>query len=531
MNNEKFRVGLPILVAVSIVAGMFLGYQLRDRMPWENSSSSPAYGSAIEEVLDLIETEYVDTLNTDSITSKTVEELVKHLDPHTLYIPNQELEEVNEEIAGRFVGIGVEFEIFDDTVNIINVIKDGPSELVGIRSGDKIIKVDQQVVTGKGFTEDKIKHLVKGIKDTKVKVTISRQGEIKSYNLSRNFVPLNSLDASYMLMPEIGYIRLNKFSESTYEEFMAALEKLQSTGLKNLVLDLRGNGGGILNEAIDMADEFLGGDKLIVYTEGAHLAKKEYKCKRRGIFEEGKLVVLMDENSASASEVLAGALQDWDRATIIGRRSFGKGLVQNQYNLSDGGALRITVARYFTPLGRCVQKPYDNGIENYNDEILNRYHNGNFMKEDTSIIKNSKAFITPNGKKLYSAIGIQPDVFVPNDTIAINQKLSEIYEKNTLTKFIYTYYNSHKNEFVSFHSAEEFENKFQIEPKMYNSFVSFVHKDSLLMPEFTLKERNKLNALIKNLFALQIWQNEGYYKVLNAKDPMIIKAIEKIKLH
>jgi carboxyl-terminal processing protease len=519
------------LVAISIVAGMFLGYQLRDKMPWENSSSSPAYGSSIEEVLDLLETQYVDTLNTDSLLSKTAEELVKNLDPHTQYIPPQEVGEINEDIAGRFVGIGVEFDIFDDTVNIINVIKSGPSELAGLKTGDKIIKVEQQLVAGKRITEDSIKHLLKGIKNTKVNVTVSRLGQMRTYKLIRNFVPLLSLDASHMLMPNIGYIRLNKFSETTYEEFMSALEKLQSNGLKDLVLDLRGNGGGMLNEAIDIADEFLGGEKLIVYTQGAHLAKKEFKSRRRGIFEDGKLVVLMDENSASASEVLAGSLQDWDRATIVGRRSFGKGLVQEQYNLSDGGALRITVARYFTPLGRCIQKPYDQGNEIYNDEILNRFHMGYMTQKDTIIPKNSKVYISPNGKKLYSANGIQPDIFIPIDTSAIDFKIAKMNEKNTLSKFIYTYYTTHQQKFNQFYSSDEFENKFQIDLELNKSFKSFVKKDSISFPEFNSSDSKKLNDYLKNLFALQIWNNEGYYKVSNAKDPMVIKAIEKIKEH
>jgi carboxyl-terminal processing protease len=354
---------------------------------------------------------------------------------------------------------------------------------------------------------------------------------MKTFTITRDFVTLYALDASYMLMPEIGYIRLNKFSENTYEEFMAALENLQQKGLKNLVLDLRGNGGGMLNEAIDMADEFLGGEKLIVYTEGAHLAKKEFKSRRRGIFEDGKLIVLMDESSASASEVLAGALQDWDRASIIGRRSFGKGLIQEQFTLNDGGALRITVARYFTPLGRCIQKPYSQGNDIYNEEILNRFHNGNMTIQDTLIARNGKTFTSPNGKKLYAEYGIQPDIFVPYDTNSLDIKLSKIYEKNTLTNFIYKYYIVHKKDFDQFKSAEEFENKFQLEASLFNSFISFAKKDSIVVPNFTPIERTSLNDRLKSLFALQIWQNDGYYKVLNAKDPAILKAIEKINQH
>jgi carboxyl-terminal processing protease len=256
---------------------MFLGYQLRDRMPWDNSSNSQSFGSPLDEVIDLIETRYVDDVNTDSLTSESIESIVTHLDPHTQYIAAEDVEGINEDLEGRFVGIGIEFELLEDTVHIIHVIQNGPSEKAGLKTGDKLIKVENLSVTGKQITADSIKGLIKGAINSKVKITVLRFGETKLFTITRNFIPLDALDAAYMLMPSTGYIRLNKFSETTYEEFMAALEKLQQSGLKDLVLDLRGNGGGMLNEAIEMADEFLGGDKLIVYTQGAHLAKKEYK--------------------------------------------------------------------------------------------------------------------------------------------------------------------------------------------------------------------------------------------------------------
>jgi carboxyl-terminal processing protease len=529
MNNEKLRIGLPLLIAVSIVIGMFLGYQLRDRMPWDNSSNSQSFGSTLDEVIDLIETRYVDDVNTDSLTSESIESIVTHLDPHTQYIAAEDVEGINEDLEGRFVGIGIEFELLEDTVHIIHVIQNGPSEKAGLKTGDKLIKVENLSVTGKQITADSIKGLIKGAINSKVKITVLRFGETKLFTITRNFIPLDALDAAYMLMPSTGYIRLNKFSETTYEEFMAALEKLQQSGLKDLVLDLRGNGGGMLNEAIEMADEFLGGDKLIVYTQGAHLAKKEYKGRRRGLFEEGKLIVLMDEGSASASEVLAGALQDWDRATIIGRRSFGKGLVQEQYDLSNGAALRITVARYFTPLGRSIQKPYTNGNESYNEEIFNRFHNGNNMMSDTAITSKGKQYTSPNGKKLYAEYGIQPDIYVNFDTSSLDFKLADIYEKNTLNNFIYKYYISHHDTFDQYKTVEDFENGFQVSQLIYNKLIDFVKHDQLEVPIFTNEEKKDFFFRLKSLFALQIWQEEGYYKVLNASDPIVLKAIEKLK--
>lgn len=529
MNNEKLRVGLPLLIAVSIVTGMFLGYQMRDRMPWSYVSNSQSIGSSLDEVLDLIKTRYVDDVNTDSLVDISISEVLTHLDPHTQYIPVKDLASINEDLEGRFVGIGIEFDIFEDTVNVINIVKNGPSEKAGLKAGDKIIKVEKLTVAGKSYTADTIKSLVKGPINSKVNITIVRFGETKTLTLVRNFIPIVSLDAAYMLMPTKGYIRLNKFSETTYEEFMAALEKLQKTGLKDLVLDLRGNGGGMLNEAIEMADEFLGGDKLIVYTQGTHLAKKEYKARRRGLFEDGKLIVLMDEGSASASEVLAGALQDWDRATIIGRKSFGKGLVQEQFDLSNGSALRITVARYFTPLGRCIQKPYNKGNESYEEEIYNRFHTGNKIISDTLLASKGKQYTSPNGKKLYGEYGIDPDIQVSFDTSALDIKLYEIYEKNILSNFIYKYYTSHLNIFTQYKNVEDFNTKFNVDQALYTQFNDFVHLGKVNVPNFSNIEKKDFFIRLKSLFAHQIWQDDGYYKVMNASDPIVLRAIEEIK--
>ena len=383
MGKNKLKVWLPILFALVMVLGMMIGYQLRDKTQGSRFLTLNKR-SALQELIELIRNKYVDPVKADSLTQVAADDLLSKLDPHSVYIPAKDLMDVNEELMGNFQGIGVEFQLFSDTVHVITVVKGGPSERAGIQVGDRFIKVADSIsIAGVKIKPDKVRSLLRGPADTKVQVTLLRGGVEKNIIIQRGTIPLPTVDVSYMIEPGKGFIRINRFGEPTYEEFMQQLEKLQAQGMKELILDLRGNGGGLLKEATDIADEFLEGDKLIVYTEGEHMPKMEYRCKRDGLFEKGKLVVLVDETSASASEVLSGALQDWDRATIIGRRSFGKGLVQQQFQLSDGSAVRLTIARYFTPLGRNIQKPYSSGKSKYEEELVSRWHNGELIKADT----------------------------------------------------------------------------------------------------------------------------------------------------
>src|SRR5688500_18094876 len=367
MQKKKIQVWLPLMFSVVLILGMLIGFKLRESSSTAKSFFSFQKRSPLQEVIDLINLKYVDAINTDTLSEEAIERILTRLDPHSVYIPPVDLKEVNEDLQGNFQGIGVEFHILHDTVNVVNVLPKGPSERAGLMAGDQFLKVGDSVVAGVDISPVMIKSLLRGPAGSSVEVTMLRGKEKKLLTIKRGTIPLPSLDAAYMLDRETGLIRINKFSQTTYEEFMQAMENLQAKGLKKLVLDLRGNGGGILGEAVDIADEFLDGDKLIVYTQGNKIAKEEYRCKRPGLFEQGKLVVLTDEVSASASEIVAGALQDWDRATIVGRRTFGKGLVQEQYDLSDGAALRLTVARYYTPSGRSIQKSYK-GNGGYRDE-------------------------------------------------------------------------------------------------------------------------------------------------------------------
>ncbi|MGE5107309.1 MAG: S41 family peptidase, partial [Sphingobacteriales bacterium] len=441
MNNKKIQVWLPLLFSLVMILGMFFGYKLRDNMGFNRKGFfASEKNTPLQEIINLINARYVDSVGIDTLGTKAINEILSELDPHSIYIPAEDLKTVNEELDGNFEGIGVEFDIFNDTVNVLNVMPGGPSEKAGIQIGDLIIKINDSLIAGVNITSDRMKKMLRGEAGTKVSTTLMRGREEKKIVIERGIIPLTTVDAAYIIQPAVGYIKLNKFSRKSYEEFMEALEKLQKQGMKKLILDLRGNGGGILEDAVQIADEFLDDNKLIVYTKGAHTDKVDYTAKRPGLFEEGKAAILIDEFSASASEVLAGALQDWDRATIIGRRSFGKGLVQEPYSLSDGSQLRLTIARYYTPIGRNIQKPYNKGIKTYSEEVYNRYHNGELIAADSNKISNGKSYKTKGGRIVYGGGGIMPDMFVSYDTANLSKVVLSLYDKRTLYGFIYRYF-------------------------------------------------------------------------------------------
>lgn len=528
MGNNKLKVWLPILFALVMVLGMMMGYQLRD-----NSQGGRFLNlnkrSALQELVELIRTKYVDPVKADSITQVAADELLSKLDPHSVYIPAKDLMEVNEELMGNFQGIGVEFQLFNDTVHVVSVVKGGPSEKAGVQVGDKFIKVDDSIaIAGIKIKPDRVRSLLRGLANSKVQVTLLRGAVEKKVMIQRGTIPVPTVDVSYMIAPGTGFIRINRFGEPTYEEFMQQLERLQAQGMKQLILDLRGNGGGLLKEATDIADEFLDGDKLIVYTEGEHVPKMEYKCKRDGLFEKGKLVVLVDETSASASEVLSGALQDWDRATIIGRRTFGKGLVQQQFQLSDGSAVRLTIARYFTPLGRNIQKPYSNGKAKYEEELVNRWHNGELVKADTG--KHAgKSYKTPGGRMVYGGGGVTPDVFVAYDTTKLDSALTAMYYKNTMNNFVYRLYLSQQQKFNSYKTPEILQKEFIPGETEWQQLVAFAAKDSIRLTGASIKDRNYLLHHVQLMMARQIWRTEGYYEVQNKTDKTVLRALEMLK--
>lgn len=524
-QNKKVQVWLPLLFALVMVMGMVVGYKLRDNTQVaSNIFKFKRKRSPLQEVLDLVMMKYVDKVDVDTLGNDAIQDMLFKLDPHSNFIPARHLGALNEDLQGNFQGIGIEFQVFKDTVNVVNVVPGGPSEAAGLQVGDKFLKVGDTTVVGK-LSTDRIKSLLRGPGGSSVTTTILRDGQPKTVTITRGTIPLPSLDAAYLVNPETGYIKISKFSETTYEEFMAGLESLQKQGMKELILDLRGNGGGILGEAIDMADEFLDGDKLIVYTEGNSLARQEYRAKRNGLFEKGKLTLLLDEQSASASEVLAGALQDWDRARIIGRRSFGKGLVQEQYQLSDGSALRLTVARYYTPSGRSIQKPYENGVLEYKDDLNQRYEHGEMINADSIKGHNGKEYKTSKGKIVYGGGGISPDIFVPADTTTLSSAVTGLYRANTIGNYTYLYYIRNRAKLDAFASPTELMKGVQFDESDWKSLRDFAAQDSVNVGAFTTADKQFLTERMKAMLARFKWRTQGYFEVLNTADPAVTKAV------
>ena len=525
MINKKIQVWLPLLFSVTMIVGMFFGYKMRDNMPGKSFFYTEKH-RPMQEIMDLVESKYVDDVKIDSLADTAIQAILSKLDPHSVFIPAEQLQSVNEDLAGKFFGIGIEFNIFDDTLNVINVLKGGPGDKAGVATGDKFLKIGDSIVTGKKADVDVFKKLLRGEKGSTVLVTYLRAGAQKTVTMTRDAIPLASLDASYMITKDIGYIRLNKFSSTTYHEFMDALLELKKQGLQKLVLDLRGNGGGILEEAVDIADELLDGDKLITYTEGKHSAKKEYRCHRDGQFEKGALVVLADEGTASASEILIGALQDWDRATIIGRRTFGKGLVQEQYELSDKSALRLTIARYYTPIGRSIQRPYSKGDKAYYEEIANRYHNGETQFADSVKNDTSKLYKTKAGKKVYGGGGITPDYFIALDTSLYSPLLRRLFTRSAIPSFSYKYYLQNQQQLHTYKKPLDFITAFSFSDADWQQFGNLAMLDSIDIKRLSPTEKINLANNIKASIARQLWRTEGYFEMLNTTDNGLKKALE-----
>ena len=528
MRNRKLQVWLPLLLSICMVAGMFIGYRIKGNMP-DSGIFFVEKERPVQEVLDLIKRKYVDIENVDSLGTEAIQTILSHLDPHSVYLPALQLKRVNEDLQGRFFGIGIEFNIINDTINVVNVFEKGPSEKAGLLIGDQLIKVNDSLVAGNNITAEKLRKLLMGNVNEKVTVSIFRNNAIQTFTITRGPIPLYSLDAAYMIADSTGYIRLNKFSETTYKEFMQSLEKLQKQGMKNLILDLRDNGGGILTQATNIADEFLGDDKLITYTEGAHSPKKEYRCSKAGAFEKGKLFVLVNEGTASASEVLAGALQDWDRAVIVGRRSFGKGLVQEQYQLSDGAGLRLTVAKYYTPLGRGIQKSYKNGIADYDHDLINRFRDGEMTSLDSIKHTDQKKYTSASGKILYGGGGITPDVFVAFDTSSLSKNVMKALVGGTLNRFVYLNFLNHQDTFKTYNSPKVFGKNFKVDDHTLNDLKAYAQQDSIFFNLDNKEEKALLQKQIKVLTAREIWRTQGFYEVNNKYDQTVEKALELMK--
>lgn len=527
MHNKKFQVWLPLILSMVMILGMFFGFKMHQQTG-AASFLRRDKANTLQETMDLIKNRYVDEVQMDSLHDDAISAVMDHLDPHSVYIPFRDVAEANEDLAGNFEGIGVEFNLFRDTVNVIYVIPEGPSDKGGLQLGDKIIRVNDSSIISKTLPIQDIRRMIRGKAGSQIKLTVLRGGEMKEVTITRGRIPLPAVDASYMVDATTGYIKLSKFSETAYREFMEALEVLQAKGMKNLMLDLRGNGGGYITQAVNIADEFIDGEKLLVYTEGTNIDRKDYKSSKEGFFEKGKLVVLIDELSASASEIVAGAVQDWDRGTVVGRRSFGKGLVQEQYGLSDGSAIRLTVARYYTPSGRSIQRPYDKGKKIYMEEIRERYQRGEIINPDSLHRDEEKVYKTSSGRKVYGGGGISPDVYVPLDTNSLTHNVTKLYLDGRFNNFIYQYYISHLPEFQQYKTPTEFAQNFQRTEDAWKGLVAYALKDSIYLNKIPAPDRRNIEERLKAFLARLRWRSQGFYEVYNLYDPIFQKAKEVI---
>lgn len=516
---------LPLLLSIAIVAGIFLGSKLNFNDATEKIFATNSKKDKLNRLIDYIDYEYVDAVNTDSIVDVTVNGILENLDPHSVYIPIDQYEDNADEMRGNFVGIGISFYPYKDSIAVIRAIEDGPAAKAGIKGGDRILYADGKKMFGKNFLQDSITAYLKGEINSKVKLKVYREGEeeLLDITVKRNEVPLISVDATYKINEDIGYIKLNRFSETSYDEFKNALDEVLDEGATKIVLDLRGNPGGYIDIAERIADEFLSEDKLILITRNKNGDEEETISTRRGDFEKGKLYVLIDENSASASEIVAGALQDNDRGTILGRRSFGKGLVQREMALGDGSAIRLTIARYYTPTGRSIQRPYGSGNAEYYSDYETRYHNGELISEDSIQVADSLKYVTPGGKVVYGGGGITPDIFVPKDTSVENETLQYVSRSNFMSYFIFEYLEKNRGQFEAM-SLTSFYNDYSVPSTLSQEFISYARLSNAQIDLSAYKA--DLDQIIKANIAQQVYGPNAFEFILNKNDTMLSKIIE-----
>ena len=520
----------PLWVIILLLSGIIIGLYINKGV--NTKKVEVEGGSKFDEVMWYVGNDYVEEPNAQEIQDEAIAAMMEKLDPHSAYVPLEEFNEVNDPLLGSFDGIGVQFRLERDTIAIVSVIKGGPSEKVGLMDGDRIIYVDDTLVASKKLKNEDVMRKLKGPKGTKVRVRVLRRGVegLLDYTITRDAIPTYSVDIAYMLDDEIGYLKLSKFSATTVSEFKKGIGELDSQGMKKLIFDLRGNTGGYLSAAVDIADEFLPRGSLIVYTEGRNRPRSYMKARRHGQLEDIPVVVLIDGESASASEIVAGALQDNDRGTIIGRRSFGKGLVQEQIMLSDQSAIRLTVAGYYTPTGRCIQKPYGDSHEDYLLESYERYENGELFHPDSIHFADSLKFTTPKGKTVYGGGGIMPDIYVPLVDDSTEYYFNRIVNLGLLYQYAFDYTDKHRAQLKGYKTVEAFDRSFKVTDAMFDALVRLADEKGIVGTEEQRQAaRRETDILLKAYIARNLFDDEGFYPIYAPMDEILQRAIEELK--
>ncbi|WP_303241071.1 S41 family peptidase [Phocaeicola plebeius] len=525
-NNTRF---IPFLLAICLIAGIAIGTFYANHFSGNKLGIINTSSNKLNALLRIIDDQYVDTVNMGELVEEAMPQILSELDPHSSYIPAKDLEAVNADLKGSFSGIGIQFTIQNDTIHVNSVIQGGPSEKVGLMAGDRIVEVDDSAFVGKIVTNSEAMKRLKGEKGSKVKLGVYRPGEkdLLHFTVIRGNIPVKSIDAAYMINEKVGYIKVNKFGETTYPELLIALAKLNQKNCEGLIVDLRGNTGGYMAAAIQMVNEFLPNNRLIVYTQGRKSPREDYNSNGTGSNQKMPLVVLVDEGSASASEIFAGAIQDNDRGTIVGRRSFGKGLVQQPIEFSDGSAIRLTIARYYTPSGRCIQKPYEKGKESeYELDLLTRYEHGEFFSADSIKQDETEVYHTRLGRPVYGGGGIMPDIFVPQDTTGMTSYFRMAANRGLIIRYTFDYTDQNRSTLQKYDTPEKMEAYLKGQ-NLLNKFAAWAEKKGL-------KRRNNLMMKSRHLFEMSLYGNiiynmlgmEAYVEYLNESDKTVLKAVE-----
>jgi carboxyl-terminal processing protease len=530
-NNKKIQIFLPLIITISVIFGIFLSAFFL-KQPVERIIAREFSNDKLNMIINYVESQYVDEVNRKELEELAIPKFLEALDPHTTYSSPEETKRMEEELYGNFEGIGVQFNIFKDTVFVVKVIEGGPSESSGVFAGDRIVKVNDSIIAGVGISNDKVMKLLKGPGGSRVTIEVKRKGNnnLIPITIKRGNIPISSIDAYYLIDKNTGYIKISSFSRNTYAEFHNAVSNMRKAGINSLVIDLRDNTGGYLNSATNMVDEFLDAGELIVYTEGRARGKTNvFSTSERNSFTDMNIAVLMDDFSASASEIFAGAIQDNDRGFIIGRRSFGKGLVQEATTFNDGSMIRLTTARYYTPSGRSIQKPYGEGIDDYYSDIYNRYYHGEFLEKDSISFNDSLIYHTSKGRKVYGGGGIMPDIFVPIDTAGYTPLFGEINRKNLTYKFSLEYVDENRNNLLSVRNLNELKS-FMNKTDVFEKFWKYVKDNNVKIKS---EELEISKTYIENYFlayvARQVLDENAFYEIANRFDPSIDSALVVFK--